>query len=419
MNQVAVQDNEHMRRSPISGQQWDLEQVAASRSFVEECLEEGNRLVQARQFEEALDYFSSALDLEPLNRAATVGANRATCALIPRWHFAMLNDLGRNQAFAAAIREAIDPDSLVLDIGSGTGLLAMLAAQHGGTQIVSCEANRLIARMATQIVAHNGFDDRIRVLPKLSTDLIIGKDLPRPADLLVTEIVDCGLLGEGILPTIRHARTHLLREGSRMIPQAGRVFAALLESTSIYNLNHIETACGFDVGLFNRFSTLNYYPVRLNTWEHRLLTKPQLVFDFDFRYDPLLPRERPIDFVATQPGRCQGVVFWFELDLNDHLQITNHPHNHNTHWMQAVMCLPELIDVGESQIVSMTAAHDDSAIWFVPRAATPLIVSRKPSTTWEGCNDCYACASATATVHTGSGTVQAVPDAVRQQSDLR
>ena len=149
-------------------------------------------------------------------------------SIIPRWHFAMLNDVDRNHAFETAIKYVVHPNSTVLDIGAGSGLLAMMAARHGASYVTSCEMIQPIAHIAQKIIAINGFQDQIKIVPKKSDELIVGLDLPKRADLLITETVDCGLVGEGILPIIRHARQEegLLRpqlsEESDACPSCGR-----------------------------------------------------------------------------------------------------------------------------------------------------------------------------------------------------
>src|SRR6266571_558677 len=98
---------------------------------------------------------------------------------IPRWHFAMLNDLERNDAFATALERVVLPGSFVLDIGSGTGLLAMMAARAGADSVITCEASPVLAEMTREIVARHGLSDVITVIPRFSTDLRVGIDLPR------------------------------------------------------------------------------------------------------------------------------------------------------------------------------------------------------------------------------------------------
>ena len=77
--------------------------------------------------------------------------------------------------------------------------------------------------MARAIVAAHGpgAQDGVVVINKASQDLLIGEDLPAPVDIVVTELVDSGLLGEHILPVLCHARAALLRPGGRVIPHSG------------------------------------------------------------------------------------------------------------------------------------------------------------------------------------------------------
>ena len=69
-----------------------------------------------------------------------------------------------------------------------------------------------MAKIATEIVAHNGYGDIINVIPLRSTDLVVEKDgaMKEKANILVTEVFDTELVGEGVLSTIEHAQQNLL-----------------------------------------------------------------------------------------------------------------------------------------------------------------------------------------------------------------
>ena len=102
--------------------------------------------IKAIKLEKAKRSRSEFRDLERRRRlplpleSAVDGLHSLVGALVPRWHFRMLNDKGRNQKFAAAVvaavgewrRKKADVNSVrVLDIGAGTGLLSMVAARLG------------------------------------------------------------------------------------------------------------------------------------------------------------------------------------------------------------------------------------------------------------------------------------------------
>ncbi|MCY1018668.1 50S ribosomal protein L11 methyltransferase [Pyxidicoccus sp. MSG2] len=290
--------------------------------------------------------------------------NRVYRKLIPRWHFAMLNDGDRNQAFRSALEAQVRPGDSVLDVGTGSGLLAMMAIRAGARHVTSCEMVQPIAYLARQIVAANGLAERISIVPKASSDLKLGPDLPSPADVLVTETLDCGLLGEGIIPIVQHARTRLLKEDARIIPARARLLFSLLDSSDIHRTNCTFEASGFDVSSFNRFSTQEYFPVRLQTWRHTFLSHADTVFEFDFQSDALEPRsvERPVRIQKS--GSIHGVLFWFELDLGAGIRLSNAPDNPRSHWMQAFQCFEHPVRVEAGHTVTVQASHDATSVHF-------------------------------------------------------
>lgn len=293
----------------------------------------------------------SALDelVEALQTTGEVSSFReAAMRLVPRWHFAMLNDGERNDAFATAIEKQIRPGMHVLDIGSGTGLLAMLAARAGASKVTSCEADPIMAEIARIVVAEHGLDDVITVVGGMSTTLSAPRDIP-PADLIVSEIVDCGLIGEGILPTIRHARKHLLAPGGRLLPERARIIGAALESSAVVRLNKVTTVAGFNVEALNQLSTEGHFPVRLHTWPHRFLSEPIEVVGFDFATGSLEDGEVALRVQSNADGTAHGFVLWFEMDLGSSVVLRNSPDNVGSHWMQAFVEFPQHLIVRKGQ----------------------------------------------------------------------
>ena len=124
----------------------------------------------------------------------------------------MMNEHGRNEAYKKAMASAIERDDVVLDIGTGAGILSMIAADCGAREIITCEMSKTISKIAEKIIHKNGFDHKIRVINKNSKDLILGQDIRNKADILVSEILSSEFVGEGIQTTILDAKRRLLKK---------------------------------------------------------------------------------------------------------------------------------------------------------------------------------------------------------------
>jgi type II protein arginine methyltransferase len=206
---------------------------------------------------EALIEFRRALDLQPGNVHIQHQIRRLGAEQVPFWHIPMMNDVRRNDAFEAAIKAAIaqkGPGARVLDIGTGSGLLSMMAARAGAGPVVACEVVPIIADMARHIVARNGYADRVSVHARLSTELAVGAELDEPADILVSEILSSDLLTENVLGSFEDAHARLLKRDAIVIPRAASAIGCLVESAILNNYVFVDAVSGFDLSPFGDFA---------------------------------------------------------------------------------------------------------------------------------------------------------------------
>jgi precorrin-6B methylase 2 len=131
----------------------------------------------------------------------------------PVEHARMLHDDRRTRDYLAALTEAVRPGDVVLDIGTGSGVLAIAAARAGARRVYAVEASD-IAEVAARIFSANGVEDTVTLISGWSRQI----ELPERADLLVAEIIGNEPLEEEILETTLDARRRLLKPDARLIP---------------------------------------------------------------------------------------------------------------------------------------------------------------------------------------------------------
>lgn len=146
----------------------------------------------------------------------------------------MLNDVPRNRAYRDALRQALHlyPNAVVLDIGGGTGLLSMYAIAAGASHVYCCEMSPHLCEIAKVCMQRNNVTN-VTVIAKHSNALVVGSDLPQRVDIIVTELVDSGLLGEHIVTTLQYAKEKYLKPDGLMIPHSADVFGALISSPEL------------------------------------------------------------------------------------------------------------------------------------------------------------------------------------------
>jgi SAM-dependent methyltransferase len=266
--------------------------------------------------ERARELCARAVALAPGNAEVLALAAEVFSHGVPAWYFPLVQDSARNSIYESAFRRAIRPGSRVLDVGAGTGLFAMMAARAGAAQVITCESNLTVARVVSEIVARNGFDDRVRVVAKHSSDLEIGTDLDSPADVLVWDnLSTTTLIGAGALPTVEHAVRRLVRPNARVIPAKGAIRVALAEDRKAHD-KQISFVEGFDLSPFNRLAFPCY---RIPHEEARavLRSEPADLFRFDFRSGGPFPEARATVRLATSGGPINGIAQWVYLEIDE------------------------------------------------------------------------------------------------------
>ena len=285
---------------------------------------------------------------------------------IPEWHFDLILDQARNDAYDAALRRAVRPGMKVLEIGTGSGILAMMAARAGAAEVITCEVNPAIAAVAQANINANGYGDRVRVVAKHSTKLDVDADMDGPADLLVAEIVTNDILGEDALRLKAHARAELLKPGAALIPAVATARIALAHSDQVERVR-VGVTDGFDLSALSRLAPPRW---RLAVGSDSLVMRsdPADLFSFDFRSAPAREPDETATVVlkAEGAGPANCVIQWLELRMDSEIVYENCPRvGARSCW--GILTHPfrrtEFLEAGTPVAVSGTCSANAIQIW--------------------------------------------------------
>jgi ribosomal protein L11 methyltransferase PrmA/PRMT5 arginine-N-methyltransferase len=266
----------------------------------------------------------------------------------PAVHISMLNDRDRTETYLRGIREVVKPGDVVLDIGTGTGILAVAAARAGAAHVYAIEA-ATIADAAQAIFAANDVANRLTLIRGWSTRL----ELPERADVLLSEIIGGDPLEERVLQTTADARRRLLKPEARFIPSIIRVFG-LAVTVPDQKLDQVSFTprvtekwrqwYGIDFNLLTSIVEESPSPsLRVRAPEAAvwpIISEPILLAEIDLRTIQDTTVTRVVNAETSIAGVMNGLLMFLELEVGSST-ITTHPRRTNSgnHWMNPVWLL--------------------------------------------------------------------------------
>jgi type II protein arginine methyltransferase len=285
-----------------------------------------------------------------------------TCLEEFDYHYRMLSDSVRVAAYRRAIEQAVRPGQHVVEIGTGTGILAVLAAK-AGARVTAIERFSVLG-MARSVARRSGVEGSIEFIRGRS-DLV---RLEEPGDLLISEIVGNRILNESLLETTLDARRRLLRPGARLIPEKIEIFAEVGRTDRFDHLQRAFQRVGSEVGV-------NLEP--LAGWFQQRVAAGQVVWELGGEGDDFLPlasevslieidlrRLEAADFVVSRPvvpagdGLANAVVLAFRLELQPGIELSTRGRHHGLHWSKPVFMLRRPLALRRGQAVQVTASYE-------------------------------------------------------------
>ena len=265
-------------------------------------------------------------------------------------------------AYARALESAVKPGDVVLDIGTGTGIAAVLACRLGAKRVYAVEPSDAIF-VAQEIATANGVADRIEFIQGLSTEIT----LPQQADVIVSDL-------RGVLPVFEHhlvaiadARARHLAPGGVLIPQSDSLWVSVAAAPDLFA--SIASDWGrrtydLDLSAANRLAVNCICKVRGS--ELNLLAPPALAGHIDYRSADPSRFAATASLAVTRAATAHGLCMWFDSILTDGVELSNAPDRPPLVYGQAFFPWPEPIVLATGDRVSVSLAADlvaENYVW--------------------------------------------------------
>ena len=275
-------------------------------------------------------------------------------------HRSMALDRVRNQAYACALRQVINDDSVVLDLGAGTGVLGLMAARMGAKHVYLVEPEDIIA-VAEKNVTTNGLQDRVTCIQGRIEDV----QLPERVDVIISVLTGNFLLTEDLLGTLFHARDTMLKPGGYLVPSAASMKAV---PVSVPELHAEEIGAWsaaqheVDLGSARTYAanTIFYGPSHLR--EATYLAEPSTLHTVDFHESDYSTVDADVHYEVTETGACHGWVGWLTIKLGDSWLSTS-PRDKQLHWSPVFLPVDPPIELEKGQRVSFTLHRAPFGEW--------------------------------------------------------
>lgn len=243
----------------------------------------------------------------------------------------LLLDRARVAAYARAIRAVVRPGDVAVDVGTGSGVLAVLAAQAGARKVYAIERGG-VADLASRVFADNGVADRVELVRADARDVRI----PEPADVIITETLGVFGIEEDIVALLKL----LARQGApgaRLVPHTLRLMVAPLHDAPLAaSMAQLDLLEGVRLGQVRRRLGQRAHVRRVPESDVAGPAEPvaTIALGRDGLPDAYRARLR-----IERDAELSALAAWFEAELSPGVVLTNAPGAPKTSWLQLTLPL--------------------------------------------------------------------------------
>lgn len=296
----------------------------------------------------------------------------------------MVFDSIRNEAYAKAMAAVITPDSVVLDLGAGTGILGLMAAQAGARRVYLVEPEPVVL-LAREFAAANGLADRVIVMQGRIEEI----ELPEQVDVIVSVFTGNLLYSEDLLPALFHARDRYLKPGGKLLPHRAELWCAPWHMPSLHDdriARWSTPAMELDVSAGRRFAANDLVALSQSEISGCALAGGLPLCQVDLLAATNADCKGEAEWQTESSGLCHGFLCWIRIGLADEWLSTD-PQSPELHWMNVLLPVdrPIPLQTGDRLVLALQRPSRGEWSWKVQCPAGQrrhsTFLSRVPPTT--------------------------------------
>ncbi|HXN33129.1 MAG TPA: class I SAM-dependent methyltransferase [Polyangiaceae bacterium] len=278
-------------------------------------------------------------------------------------HLLMVNDLGRGEKYGEAMLAKIRPGDVVLEVGTGAGLLSCMAARLGAKHVYTVEQSPVMHEVAKKVFAANGLSDKITLLHAGSEELVALGAIREPVDVFVTETIGAFGLDEGILPIFEHVKP-LLSPNAKVIPERVKFKHCLVNMSGIRErIEILEPIFGFDFSALNaeRKSNLSFGYIPIDPWREVSTIAETRTYDVtNFAAD-----DSDQEMMVVKSNVCDGMLVWTEFQLSEDVVLDTRCRDLRDSWANVIYMMKRTpVEYGQ-RCTSQFRVCDDRVSWVL------------------------------------------------------
>jgi protein arginine N-methyltransferase 1 len=279
-------------------------------------------------------------------------------------HEEMLKDEVRTMSYRNSIinNKHLFKDKVVLDVGCGTGILSMFAAQAGAKMVIGIDCSEILVQ-ARQIVKDNGLDHIVTLIKGKVEEVTLPVD---KVDIIISEWMGYFLLYESMLDTVIWARDKWLVPGGLIFPDKATLYITAIEDADYKEdkINFWDKVYGFNMSCIKEMALRE--PLVDTVDQNMLISNsvPILKVDITTVKKEELDFMVPFKLTAQRNDYCHALVAYFDIEFSKchkPVYFSTGPRARYTHWKQTVFYFRDVLSIRQNETIQGTLACKPNA----------------------------------------------------------